>query len=436
MNKKYRVTKLFNIKNIFLIFFLAFFNPFIQNSFAQINSSSIPQNSRVAAWEEDLLFLIKQIELIHPNPYHGLSRSEFQQAYTELNESLSNLEDDQIIVEMMRLFGMLASSGKEGHSGLYPQLVFGMVPIYLYQFEDGWFIVDANEDHADLIGARVNALGGTPIDDVVKAISPLIATDNDTNLLIKIPRFLVMPGLLSALYLSPDSHAISMDLIQANGASVSRTILTDNSWPYPFLPPEDEESLWLSNPSAAWWLRILDDETALYIQYNRTFELSAEGETLESLADRIISTFDNNELDRVVIDVRLNGGGDNTTFPPLITALKNHLGINRYGALYALIGRGTFSAAGNFITELEKETNVILVGEPTGGGPNQFGDVVNVELPNHPDLIIRLATLYHEFDSSNPDRLTHEPHLSLLLRSEDYFNRNDPILERALSHTP
>ena len=388
--------------------------------------------SMVEDWREDLSYLVQQIEQIHPNLYHSLNRDDFQESYNDLYNKIPTLTEDQVIVEVMELIGLFAQSGKEGHSGVYPQAIFGMLPILLYNFEDGWFIVDANAKHSDLIGAQVLALGGTPIDEVVQALSPLIATDNDTNLLIKIPRFLVMPGLLSALGLSPDRDAMALTLLLSNGDNLSQLIESDLSWQFPFFPPEDQDTIWLSNTNSAWWIRTLEDNRTLYVQYNRTFDVSEEDEPLESLATRITEMFDENNLERVVLDTRLNGGGDNTTFMPLVSALKNHQKINSTGSLYALIGRGTFSAAGNFITVLEQETNVILVGEPTGGGPNQFGDAVNVVLPNHPDLTIRIATAYHEFDSSNKDRLTHQPHINVGTTSREYFMKLDPVLEQAM----
>ena len=158
---------------------------FTQMSFAQDTSidNSIAPTQAVEAWREDLLFLADQIEQLHPDPYHGTSRVDFERALGESYNRLADLTDDQVIVELMRLFGLLANSGKEGHSGVYPQSVFGMLPLLLYRFDDGWFVIEANDQHADLVGGRVTALGGTPVEDVVQAVSPLVAADNDTNLL-------------------------------------------------------------------------------------------------------------------------------------------------------------------------------------------------------------------------------------------------------------
>ena len=89
----------------------------------------------------------------------------------------------------------------------------------------------------------------------------------------------------------------------------------------------------------------------------------------------------NRRVRRIVIDIRLNGGGNNTTYWGLISALR-HPRINRPGKLRVLIGRRTFSAAGNFAADVDKRTRARLFGEPTGGAPSQWGDSAPIELPS------------------------------------------------------
>ena len=83
---------------------------------------------------------------------------------------------------------------------------------------------------------------------------------------------------------------------------------------------------------------------------------------------------------RVVVDVRLNPGGDNHTYAPLLAVLRSKA-VNRPGRLVVLISRSTFSAAANFITELDRKTKAVFVGETSGGAPNLYGDVAPVDLP-------------------------------------------------------
>ena len=83
------------------------------------------------------------------------------------------------------------------------------------------------------------------------------------------------------------------------------------------------------------------------------------------------------KVKRVIVDLRLNGGGDNTTYGSLLSALSDAT-INRKGGLFVLIGRATFSAAANFAADVDRLTKAIFVGEPTGGGVEIYGDSVAV----------------------------------------------------------
>lgn len=135
---------------------------------------------------------------------------------------------------------------------------------------------------------------------------------------------------------------------------------------------------------------------------------------------------------RVIVDVRLNGGGDNTTYGSL-TSLFGSPAVNRRGKLYLLIGRGTFSAAGNFTAELDRSTRAVIVGEPTGGGVETYGDTFPVLLPTV-GWTIRIAARYHERKRSRSDRrLAVDPDVRVDLTSAQYFSGRDPVLERALA---
>ena len=81
-----------------------------------------------------------------------------------------------------------------------------------------------------------------------------------------------------------------------------------------------------------------------------------------------------------MVDLRNNGGGDNTTYRHLLAVLQDPA-IDRPGQLDVLIGRLTFSAAANFATEVERTTDAIFVGEDMGGSPNLYGDARRVDLP-------------------------------------------------------
>lgn len=52
------------------------------------------------------------------------------------------------------------------------------LPLLTYDFADGQYVIAAAPSHAQLLGARVVAVNGVPIQQVVERIAPIISRDN------------------------------------------------------------------------------------------------------------------------------------------------------------------------------------------------------------------------------------------------------------------
>jgi hypothetical protein len=107
--------------------------------------------------------------------------------------------------------------------------------------------------------------------------------------------------------------------------------------------------------------------------------------------------------------------------------------LNQRGKLFALIGRHTFSAAINFATLLEDKTETIFVGEPTGAGPNHYGDATRVGLP-HSKMFVAISSLRHEFGDPNDFRDSLTPDVPVEVPHRDYFSHHDAAVEAALAY--
>ena len=91
-----------------------------------------------------------------------------------------------------------------------------------------------------------------------------------------------------------------------------------------------------------------------------------------------------------------------------------------------MVGRGTFSAALMNALQLREQTKAILVGEPTGGKPNAFGEVRFLALPGT-DLTVSYSTKY--FKLSSLDTESFVPDHIVELSFADYKNGRDPAWE-------
>jgi len=145
---------------------------------------------------------------------------------------------------------------------------------------------------------------------------------------------------------------------------------------------------------------------------------------------RAIAAADSAGADRFILDLRLNGGG-NGDYNPLIFLPLIKSRYDTAGQLYVITGRHTFSAAQMLVTEMEKYTTAIFVGEPTSSHGNHFGDSYRIVLPNS-RVTVRVSTLWHQYLDSRDKRVMVEPQISAPLAFADYAAGRDPALDAAL----
>ena len=376
---------------------------------------------------------------IHPDPFIGGSEAAFRARIDDLAGRADTLTEDEFRVEAMRL---LANRDRDGHTGIVPfaqsdDLVHAW-PIALYAFEEGMYVVDAMPPHRQLIGLRLVRIEGRPLREVERLVRPLVTRDNAWSLRARLPAYLVVPEVLAGLGLLR-TGAPALTFEGPNGTTLGVTpepipVSAYRAWRRmfdplvpPSLPPDDDGPVYLRNRAEFFWSRIVDD--AVYVGYNQVQATSPSGVSLSDLIDRIRRQLERAHGDRIVVDLRHNPGGNNGTYAPLRYMLERRARAIP-GSVVLLVGRSTFSAAANFVTETSAARGVATVGEPTGGAPNQFGDPTRVVLPAS-GLVVSLATWGWEF-APGDDSLTIEPDVRVPVSWADFAAGRDPALEAAL----
>jgi C-terminal processing protease CtpA/Prc len=183
--------------------------------------------------------------------------------------------------------------------------------------------------------------------------------------------------------------------------------------------------------TAFYWYEVLPDARALYIQYNCC--ANTPGNSFASFARNLFASADTQALERVVVDLRGNGGGDSSVMEPLLDGFKSRPALSAKGHLYVLIGRGTCSSGMMAALSLWHEFRATLLGEPTGGKPNAYGDVRTFSLPNS-RLVIRYSTKrFQRMTTGDPPSLN--PDVRAPQSLSDCLAGRDPALAAALHHT-
>lgn len=400
-------------------------------------------------WREDLRFMASEMEKRHRNLFHTVSRERFEAAVRSLDARIPSLARHRILVEMARIVAMVG----DGHTNLAPtrdpRVGFRTYPLRLYLFADGLAVRAASREHADVVGAKVVRIGSSSADQAYRAVRELIGRDNEMDARFFAPHLLVMPEILHALGLIDDMEdaAFTLDV----GGTV-RTLRLSPAGPAELLAPETDTTwmprpelvdardgaarptpLWLQAPQDRYRFVPLPEAKAVYVQYNQVGDKEG-GETIAAFADRLLAFLDANPIERLVLDLRLNRGGNGELNRPLLVALIRARRVDRPGGLFVLVGRSTWSAAQFLVNDLEKYTHAIFVGEPTGGKVNAFGDSSRITLP-HSGVTVRVSTLWWQGDERDARPWT-APQVAADLALADYRANVDPALDAALRYAP
>ena len=400
-------------------------------AFAWLPSSGSAASS-VAGGAADVRLLVSTIESQHPSPFHGISKAALEAAGEALAARADGLHRDQLIVELMRLLASLGE--RDGHSGIYPGDEHAprlhLYPLKLYDFSDGLFVVGESRAPGT-VGSRVVAIDGRPIDEIAAQVRPLIARDNEWQRRLMLTEYVVTAEVLHGLGVTRGADGATFTLESASGRRDVRLAPVPAAqyvalfgWPGRLKPVGvARPPLWVRNAEKSQAVTLLQQGRVVYVTYNSTSPADA-------LAARIVRLARKRVFRRLIVDVRLNGGGDNTTYFSLVNALRNRA-VTRYRPPAVLIGRMTFSAASNFVTDVERRTRSRFFGEPTGGAPNQWGDAAQFRLPNV-GLRFYLPRYYVQRSTPDDPRVTTEPQVRVDLSSADWFAGRDPVLQAAL----
>lgn len=407
-------------------------------------------SSSVRQWREDLAYLSRELPRRHQNLFHTISRQQFDSALAALDRKLPGLARHQVIVELARLVALVG----DGHTNVAPtrdpKIGFQTYPVRLYLFKDGLFIRGALTARADLVGAKVLRIGRLTADEAYLAVRELIGRDNEMNARFFAPFLLAMPEVLHAIGAIDEPGAVPLLLEQAGTRTVA---VLRPSGPAPMMPSDTDVS-WMQEdgwvdmrgpdgPGTPLWLRgdprdplrleYLPESRTAYVQYNKVGDAPAE--TIADFAERLRAFVDSAPVNRVVLDLRLNRGGDGTLNQPLVLSLIRSPKLEGPGHLFVIIGRSTFSAAQFLVHDLEEYTDAVFVGEPTAGKPNSYGDSRRITLPNS-GITVR-ASVYH-WQRTHPldTRPWKGPDVAAELTSREYRANVDPALREILAWKP
>jgi len=393
-------------------------------------------------WQEDLRYLQKTVNTQYPFLFKKINATTFNETVDSFHKAIPAMEEHEIVVGFSKIIGLF----QYGHTRMSysdSPVQFHSIPVEFYRFKKEIYIKAAHKKYQSLIGVKVIAIEGVAIDKVMKSVYPTVPVENALFFDAYGLDHMTIPEVLHAQGITVELKKSVRLLLEKDGKQTEYTIkATTELWPpmhYGEVKPDSDwvngrnksqTPLYLKNFDKIYYYEYLPGSKTVYVRHSRI--QNDKTENVSDFYNRVFKFIDSNEVEKLVIDVRLNGGGNNFLNKPIIKGIISNSKINRPGKFFVITGRRTFSACQNLINELDNYTDVLFVGEPSSENINFYGDNKRVVLPKS-GLPVYLSFAWWQDKSQweNADYI--KPHYPIEMTYDNYISNEDVVLDAALN---
>lgn len=375
-------------------------------------------------WLQDLEAYKTGLEQKHIDVYNKISDNEFDSELEIIKSSIGNKTDFQLVMDLMRLTRKIG----DGHTAIsLSNIETHNFPFEIKQFGNDWRIVKIAQPFGHLLGARLVAVDETPMAIAAQKVGEVAQfVENPHSKIIRTAQYFPISELLFELNLIKQKEKASFTFKSDDGTVFTETLtVSANNEPVEFTEltisvPEiekPEETL-----ITGFWYAPISGTDALYIH----FENYPTFEEMMQIAEEMVGFIFQNNIRKLVIDLRNNGGGDLYVGLVLANALNLADPVDWKSGVYVLADKVTFSAATSNTALFRELLNAKIVGEPTGSNPTGFQDMDTFELPNSKLVVCyskRLFRIQEEFSEGV------QPDIPQTYEWESFSQGNDNMLQ-------
>lgn len=396
--------------------------------------------TRDAGWRSDLDYFVAEVQRLHFVYRAAPLPPGFQAGVRDLRDRIPSLSDAAVMVGIQ---GLLAQLG-DGHSTLYPvpggRVALRQVPLQFCGFADGVLVVNAPDELKDWIGVRIERVGRLPVNEVLQRIEPYVSRDNANGPRMMGPYFMRFSTLLQALGVIDDEKTIPLVGTAPSGRKIEGAIpaaplvpgANPHSHPAKLGPPRfagaPAAPRYLQRVQEHYWYEASPADSVMYVQFNQVIDMPDL--PLRQFALNLRKELETAPVRTVIVDVRHNNGGNGELLVPLLRTLIRFETSGPGRRLFVITGPATFSAAQSFVAQLDRLTNAVFVGEPSGSRPNFVGEDASLLLP-WSGLRGSVSTRTHRVSSAD-ERVWIAPEMPVPATGADWLAGRDPALDAVL----
>ncbi len=287
------------------------------------------------------------------------------------------------------------------------------------------------------MGSRLLSINQVVVERVIDSVSTLFTIDNQAMIKNSTPQIIPVLPILQYFGFA-DTEQVELGLKTSTNQNLIYTLkpsLMNRNNRISFRP--ETLTFSMKNERAFFTDWYSPEEKIYYMLYNKCWskelelqhgnkETAEKTPSFKEFEERAFHILENKPVQKVIFDLRYNGGGNSLQGTVFIEKLAKFLEESPDTKVYVVSGRATFSSAILNAMDFKRLTNAIFVGEETAGKPNHFGEVRNFQLPNS-KLYVSYSTKYFKRTDENVNTI--KPDVVIEMSFSDFTKGIDPVYE-------
>lgn len=375
---------------------------------------------------EDIEYFRNQLTAKHKNLFHNITKEEFNDKVNNLIGRVDKLHNKQVFVEMNKITASLG----DAHTGMNYFDGF-TYPLKFYCFNDEIYVIDADESLESILYAKITKINGLDINIVAEGLKTLISHENEYWVKSYLPNYLSKPVFMYSLGIIPDEDKTTFEFKTICGDIIEKeiNILSFNEQSDYINLNKSERNVYLFDREKEdnYWFEYLKEDKCVYFKYNVCEVM--KGNLFLNFNYKMFSTINDDDIDKFVIDLRHNSGGNSSVINPFLKSIAELSSTNPEMQIYVIIGRSTFSSGVMAALDIKNKVPIMIIGECTGGSPNSYGDVGVFQLPNC-KIPIQYSKRY--FQLTNDQAVTIVPDITVEPSINDFIENKDVVMDYIL----
>ncbi|UCD62572.1 MAG: hypothetical protein JSW34_07325 [Candidatus Zixiibacteriota bacterium] len=380
-------------------------------------------------WRQDLEFLVSELTRLHADPFAIISEEEFFREVEKLDREIPELEDHVIFARMM----MLVASIGDYSTAMQPWYYKGLrqYPVRFWRLSDGLFLLGAGKQHQHLLGTRLKGIGDFTNEQVCEMVRPLTPHGAGSVpfdfFMVNIPEILHAVGIIDDMERAP--FVLEDSLSNEFTVYLQPEEVAQEDW----IDWRQLKPGWPERRKENYWYEIYPDNKLMYFQFSRCLE--PEPNDFSEFCSRMFQLFDEHQLQRIVIDFRLNNGGSTGLIQDFFYRLNERAWLNEPGRLFGIADRYTVASAMISAVGLQASTEILFFGEQPRPEPIEGHRTLSFQLPNCGVKVYYMQSdegrKYSQYDG---DEMILNIDFPVERSSKDIGRATDPVLDSIFAY--